>query len=100
MPKCARSSTEPFEAAKNCERIGDWTAPLKKLLAADGASVYVYSKDDALVATVQDAGGEQYPVHAVELWTELVSVIDSGLCHIVLLDTDTLSERLEKHIAE
>lgn len=74
--------------------------PLKKLLAADGASVYVFSMDDQLLATVQDAGGEQYPVHAVSEWMSLLSVIERGLCHIVLLDADALPDDLEKQIAD
>ena len=73
--------------------------PLKKLLAADGASVYVFSHDETLVGTVQDAGGEQYPVYATSEWLELEAAIDRGLCHIVLLDADALDD-LQDRIAE
>jgi protein TonB len=72
--------------------------PLKKLLAADGASVYIYSHDDSLVGTVQEAGGQQYPVHVVAERDELLAAVESGLCHIVLLDADALSRNLETFI--
>jgi TonB family protein len=74
--------------------------PLKDLLAADGASIYVYSVDDALLTTVQEAGGEQYPVHSVAEWPSLLSAIDRDLCHIVLIDADALPADLEKQISD
>lgn len=72
--------------------------PLKDLLAADGASIFVLTEDVDLVAAVQQAGGEQYPVHAVGGWSALVDVIDSGRCHIVLLDVDAVPSTLGKAV--
>lgn len=74
--------------------------PLKRLLAADGASIYVFSKDQQLIDTVQHAGGEQYPVHWITDRAELLSVVDMGLCHIVLLDADALGDGVAKLIAD
>jgi len=74
--------------------------PLKKLLAADGASVYVFSLDQALADTVQQAGGEQYPVHILDEWAELCALVDGGPCRIVLLDADALGDELEQRVME
>jgi TonB family protein len=73
---------------------------LKDLLAADGASVYVFSLDDALADAVQHAGGEQYPVHVLSDWTQLRSLVDGGPCKIVLLDADAVGDELEQRVAE
>ncbi len=74
--------------------------PLKDLLAAGGANVYLLSVDSDLIDTVQRAGGEQYPVFAVPEWSELKSAIDSGKCGIALLDAALLGGKLTKCIAE
>lgn len=74
--------------------------PLRDLLAADGASVFVYSKDDALLAIVQEAGGEQYPVYPASSWQALREAIVERRCGIALLDIDTVSGALSDRIAE
>jgi len=74
--------------------------PLKKLLAADGASVYVLSVDQALLDAVHEAAGDQYPIHIVTEWSKLISVIRDGHCKIVLLDADMAITQFDKRIAE
>jgi protein TonB len=74
--------------------------PLKQLLAAGGANVYVLSTDPALRETVQRAGGEQYPVFTVATWPELMDAVDSGKCGIALVDAELLGAKLDKRIAE
>lgn len=74
--------------------------PLKQLLAAGGATVFVLSADAELCETVQRAGGEQYPVFTVTAWQELVDAIESGRCGIALIDADLIGAKLEKRIAE
>ncbi|MBN1237831.1 MAG: hypothetical protein JXB36_04980, partial [Gammaproteobacteria bacterium] len=64
--------------------------PLKDLLAADGASVYVFSSDPDLVDAVQKAGGEQYPVVALDEWSVLMASVANGRTRIVLLDAETV----------
>jgi TonB family protein len=72
--------------------------PLRNLLAAGGASVFVLSVDAALVDTVQRAAGEQYPVFSVDNLQELENAIDDGRCGIALLDADFPGGRLAKTI--
>ena len=74
--------------------------PLKQLLAAGGANVYVLSTDPALRETVQRAGGEQYPVFTVATWPELIDAVNSGKCGIALVDAELLGAKLDKRIAE
>jgi protein TonB len=74
--------------------------PLKDLLSAGGANVFVLSSDRDLLDTVQRAGGEQYPVFMVEEWTELDAAVKAGRCGIALLDADQVGNRLEKRLAE
>jgi protein TonB len=74
--------------------------PLRELLAADGASVYVLTNDESLLATVQQAGGEQFPVYHAESWQVLTEAIKGRRCGIALLDVDAvhgdLTERLDE----
>ncbi len=72
--------------------------PLKELLSAGGANLYVLSADTELIDTVQRAGGEQYPVFAVQQWAELEAAIFAGRCGIVLLDTELVGAKLVEHI--
>ena len=72
--------------------------PLKELLSAGGANLYVLSADAELIDTVQRAGGEQYPVFAVPQWEELEAAIFAGRCGIALLDTDLVGGKLVDHI--
>jgi len=73
--------------------------PLKDLLSAGGANVYVLSVDPALIETVQRAGGEQYPVFTVSRWSELEAAVSSGRCGIALLDATLLDADLTSAIA-
>ncbi len=73
--------------------------PLKELLSAGGANLYVLSADHELIDTVQRASGEQYPVFAVADWRELKSAVESGHCGIALLDSELVGRDLLKHIA-
>ena len=72
--------------------------PLKELLSAGGANLFVLSADVELIDTVQRAGGEQYPVFAVAQWAELEAAIFAGRCGIALLDTDLVGGKLLAHI--
>ncbi|HEY8554506.1 MAG TPA: energy transducer TonB [Burkholderiales bacterium] len=74
--------------------------PLKDLLAAGGATVYVLSADDKLHDVVRRAGGGQFPVEAVRDWAELRAAIDAGRCHIALLDAELLGTSLVRHLDE
>ena len=72
--------------------------PLKELLSAGGANLFVLSADAELIDTVQRAGGEQYPVFPVQQWHELEAAIFAGRCGIALLDTDLVGAKLVDHI--
>jgi TonB family protein len=72
--------------------------PLKELLSAGGANLYVLSADAELIDTVQRAGGEQYPVFAVQQWDELEAAIFAGRCGIALLDTELVGAKLVDRI--
>ena len=74
--------------------------PLKELLSAGGANVYVLSTDAELCATVQRAGGEQYPVFTVDAWPALIEAIESGRCGIAMLDVALLGKQRDKRIGE
>jgi TonB family protein len=74
--------------------------PLKELLSAGGANVYVLSLDMELRDTVQRAGGEQYPVYTVDEWADLESAIARGHCGIAVLDAAVLGKSLPRRIAE
>jgi hypothetical protein len=74
--------------------------PLRNLLAADGAGVFVLSPDADLQSVVQQAGGEQFPVYSASDWRQLIEAIESGRCGIVLLDVAAVAPRLEKRLAE
>jgi TonB family protein len=62
--------------------------PLKELLSAGGANLYVLSADAELADTVQRASGEQYPVFVVDDWRELLTAVETGHCGIALLDAE------------
>jgi TonB family protein len=72
--------------------------PLKELLSAGGANLFVLSADTELIDTVQRAGGEQYPVFAVQRWSELERAIFEGRCGIALLDSELVGAKLVAHI--
>src|SRR5947207_8763378 len=77
----------PTVAAADGDLLADTLPPqpLKELLSAGGANLYVLSADAELIDTVQRAGGEQYPVFAVQQWAELEAAILAGHCGIALL---------------
>ena len=75
-------------------------APLRDLLAAEGASICMLSVDGELVDTVQESAGEQYPISAVASWPELLAVVEAHSCGIVLLDIELLETGLERRIEE
>jgi TonB family protein len=74
--------------------------PLRDLLSASGANVFVLSVDAELQETVQRAGGDQYPVYSVADWGELRAAIDGGRCGIAVLDAALLGQGLARRIAE
>ncbi|HJR71687.1 MAG TPA: hypothetical protein VKA43_16710, partial [Gammaproteobacteria bacterium] len=74
--------------------------PLKSLLSAGGANLYVLSVDPELIDTVQRAGGEQYPVFDVRTFVELETAIAAHQCGIALLDADLLGSQLAARVAE
>jgi TonB family protein len=74
--------------------------PLKELLSAGGANIFVLSIDQELIGTVKTAAGEQYPVFVISSWPELTAAIDSGRCGIALLDGALIGDRLAKRLAE
>ena len=91
---------EPRPTAADDGLLGDTLPPqpLKELLSAGGANLYVLSADAELIDTVQRAGGEQYPVFAVQQWAELEAAIFAGRCGIALLDTELVGGKLVDHI--
>ncbi|HEX5048623.1 MAG TPA: energy transducer TonB [Gammaproteobacteria bacterium] len=74
--------------------------PLRDLLSASGANVFVLSVDAELQDTVQRAGGDQYPVYPVADWHELRAAIEGGRCGIAVLDAALLGPALARRIAE
>ena len=74
--------------------------PLKQLLAADGASIYMLSNDAALAEAIQQAAGDQYPTHALGSWRELLEMVTEGRSRIVLLDAAALPQGVEVSLAE
>ncbi len=74
--------------------------PLRNLLAAGGASVFVVSVDAALIDTVQRAAGEHYPVFNVDNVGDLQRAVAEGRCGIALLDAALLGKRLANTIKE
>lgn len=74
--------------------------PLRDLLAADGASVYVLSDDASLLATAREAGGEQYPVFPASSWQSLREAVSEQRCGIALLDVDSVPGDLDNRLQE
>lgn len=73
--------------------------PLRDLLAADGAAIFVLSSDRELSRTVEQAGRDRYPIYRVADWTELVGAIVMRRARIVLLDADSLPVALPEAVA-
>jgi TonB family protein len=72
--------------------------PLKSLLSAGGANLYVLSVDADLIATVQRAGADQYPVFDASTFAELETAVAAHQCGIALLDADLLGDELGKRV--
>jgi TonB family protein len=74
--------------------------PLRELLAADGASVYVLSREPGLLEIVKQAAGEQYPIYPADSWSALCEAITEGHCGIALLDIDAMAGTLQDRLTE
>jgi len=74
--------------------------PPNALLAAEGASVYVYSFDPAFQSAVEAAAEDRYAITPVEDWSELVTAVERGDCKIALLDADSMRGRVDWRIAK
>jgi TonB family protein len=74
--------------------------PIKQLLAAEGAAIAVLSTDSNLFETIHQAGGEQYPMAVASTWQDLLAEIERRQCGIVVLDVDSVTETLERRLAE
>ena len=72
--------------------------PIRELLAASGATVYILATDASFVATVRRAA-EQHPLFVVETWPELREAVESGQCGIALIDAAVLGPRVANCVA-
>jgi TonB family protein len=72
--------------------------PIRDLLAASGATLFVLATDATLIATIRRAA-EQHPLFVVETWAELFEAVDSGRCGIALLDAAVLGSRVPHCVA-
>ena len=72
--------------------------PMRDLLAASGATLFVLATDAALVTTVRRAA-DQHPLFVVETWVELLEAVASGRCGIALLDAALLGSRVPHCLA-
>jgi len=73
--------------------------PVRELLAASGATLFVLATDAAFVAAIRRAAADRYPLVIVERWAELKQAADSGRCGIALLDAAVLGPRVTECIA-
>jgi periplasmic protein TonB len=73
--------------------------PVRELLAASGASLFVLATDADFVAAIRRAAGDRYPLFVVDNWNELKDAADSGRCGIALLDAALLGRRVGECIA-
>jgi protein TonB len=72
--------------------------PIRELLAASGATLYVLASDASFVATIRRAA-EQHPLFVVETWRELREAVESGQCGIALIDAAVLGPRVASCVA-
>ncbi|HEY3517266.1 MAG TPA: energy transducer TonB [Gammaproteobacteria bacterium] len=72
--------------------------PIRELLAASGATVFVLATDANFIATIRRAA-EQHPLYVVESWPELVEAVEAGRCGIALLDATLLGARVSQCVA-
>jgi TonB family protein len=68
--------------------------PVRELLAASGASLFVLATDLAFVAAIRRAAGDDHPLFVVESWADLMEAVESGRCGIALLDAAMLGSRV------
>jgi len=67
--------------------------PIRELLAASGATLFILATDASLVSTIRRAA-EQHPLYVVETWHELLQAVESERCGIALLDAAVLGARV------
>ena len=72
--------------------------PIRELLAASGATLFVLASDASFVATIRRAA-EQHPLFVVETWHELREAVESGQCGIALIDAAVLGPRVASCVA-
>jgi hypothetical protein len=72
--------------------------PIRELLAASGATMFVLATDANFIATIRRAA-EQHPLFVVESWPELLEAVDAGRCGIALLDATLLGARVSQCVA-
>jgi TonB family protein len=72
--------------------------PMRDLLAASGATLFVLATDATLVTTVRRAA-DQHPLFVVETWVELLEAVAAGRCGIALLDAALLGSRVPHCLA-
>src|SRR5688572_13602985 len=72
--------------------------PIRELLAASGATLFVLATDAALVTTIRRAA-DQHPLFVVETWAELIQAVESGRCGIALIDAAVLGARVAHCVA-
>jgi TonB family protein len=72
--------------------------PIRELLAASGATLYVLATDASFIATIRRAA-EQHPLFVVESWPELREAVEAGQCGIALLDAAVLGPRVASCVA-
>lgn len=68
--------------------------PVRELLAASGATLYVLAKDAGFVAAIRRAAGDEHPLVVVDSWADLMQAVEAGRCGIVLLDAAMLGARV------
>jgi TonB family protein len=72
--------------------------PIRDLLAASGATLFVLATDPAFLAVIRRAA-EQHPLFVVETWPELLEAVEAGRCGIALLDAAVLGPRVPESLA-
>jgi hypothetical protein len=73
--------------------------PVREMLAASGATLFVLAADADFVAAIRRAAGDRYPLVVVETWPELESAAADARCGIALVDAALLGRRVVERIA-
>jgi len=71
-----------------------------EMLAAEGATVLVYSHDATLARVIRNVAADRYPIRIIDAWSDLLQLIESGKGRIVLLDVDAVSTDVEEALSE